>query len=123
MRNLIILLTIISIAFFVINLSVVAAGFGSIGATAYLDTTCNGLDLTDTSLVGKNVELKSTLLPKTLKAKTDVQGNVVFTGLPYGSYILKVVAGKGFEPKEMSKTLSVSEVQGAISETYLFCRR
>lgn len=123
MRNLIIFFTIISIVFAVRSYSAYASGFGSISATAYFDTTCNGLDLTDIPLVGKNVELKSALLPRTLKAKTDSQGNVVFSGLTYGSYLLKIISGKGFEPKEMSKTFSVSEVQGAVSETYLFCRK
>ena len=96
-------------------------GSGSVSGTVFLDSKCNGLDLSDKPLKGAKAELSSKLLKGKLSMKSDAQGNFRFIGLRYGLYSLNVDPSGSYKPKSDSRLVTISEVSGTVSETFVFC--
>ncbi len=103
--------------------SIYALGTGSISGTTFLDATCNGYDLSDRPLAGVSAQLKSKIIPQPPKAKSDANGNFIFDSLPFGAYTLVVSAGKMYRPESITTSYEIGEANGAVSGTFVFCRK
>ncbi len=98
-------------------------GTGSISGTVYLDSKCDGYDLSDTSLAGVKVTLVSKTPKINQKVKSDLQGNFIFLDLPYSRYLLSVDPDKGYMPKRLISTYEIGEANGAVSGMFVFCEK
>lgn len=117
-----VLISVILVVVFQVNI-VNATGTGSISGTVYLDSTCNGYDLSDKPLQGVEALLKLENSKLHYKLKSDSNGNLIFFNLPYGKYSLLLDAGKKYTPDKLFVQYEIGEANGAVSGTFVFCKK